>query len=78
MFQSNMSWIPVVIASGETVSDPVLMYDGSPFDIPTLCPTKIGDTFLCLGRDFNAEAVNNPPSYAGTDYLGFAGLIEVR
>jgi len=55
---------------------PLLVFDDVPFDIPTVYPQTVGGKLLVLGRDFNAESVENPPTYA-PPYDGYFGTVAL-
>lgn len=54
-----------------------LWSNARPFDIPTLYEARDNGNIICLVRDFNDAAVNNPPVYTPY-YDGYAGIIAIQ
>lgn len=53
-----------------------LVFDGRPFDIPTVYPATVSGNLLVLGRDFNDAAAENPPTYT-PPYDGYFGTVAL-
>lgn len=55
---------------------PFVVFEDAPFDIPTVYPLSVSGQILVMGRDFNAAAANNPPTYT-PPYDGWFGTINL-
>lgn len=71
-------------SSGTQISGP-LDFTGvtEPFDIPVIVPDPVVEgvddyTYLIVGRGFNAAAANEPPTYSGGPYNGYALFVDVQ
>jgi hypothetical protein len=68
-------WVYVVALGADeaAVDGPLAIYAPQPFDIPVfLRTTWPGGRRMIVGRGFNPEAANTPPSYTGGPYDGWA------
>ncbi len=75
---SKRAWVRCFNAAGDEIQLPLLVYNGTPVDIPTLYQVgpnaRVANKLLVLFRDFNAAAVNNPPTYT-PPYNGYHGTL---